>query len=215
MATLSTMYEEGLATEFRNGPFMRLASGIYVAPIDALIWKGLTISPFQKRGVLSVSPALTIYCPAAYSVIRATFRSMGNRGFEKAAHSQKMGVPIVVEPLYAVVRRELALERLPVSYDVGCQDELQSSIEALYEDFLATHDVFFGGVRNISELLGQVISRQANRNPSAAINAMALCVVQDKNISPEKLQSCAELMPSPVTFRFLEALIGNLRNKGS
>jgi hypothetical protein len=209
------MYEERLATEFRDGQFKRLASGIYVAPIDALIWKGLHISPFQKRGVLSVSPALAFYCPAAYSVIRATFRSMGNRGFEQAARSQKMGVPIIVEPLEAVVRRELAIGRSAMSYDVRWQDELQSSIELLYEDFLSTCDFVFSRVKDLSELLGQVVAHQGNRNPSAAINAMALCVVQDRSVSAEKLQSCVELFPSPITFRFLEALIAHLRNENT
>jgi hypothetical protein len=62
-------------------------------------------------------------------------------------------------------------------------------------------------------LLDQVIAGQANRAPSAAINAMALCVVQDENVSAEKLRSWTALLPSPMTFRFLETLIGNLQKK--
>jgi hypothetical protein len=141
------MYEEGLATKFRDGQFKRLASGIYVAPIDGLVWKGLQILPFQHRAVLSVSPSLAIYCPAAYNVIRTTFRDMGNRAFERAARSQKMGMPILVEQLNAVVRRELAIGQSTLSYDVTRQDELRSSIELLYSDFLSTHDIFFGRVK--------------------------------------------------------------------
>jgi hypothetical protein len=207
MAKLRIEFERALAARMADAQFKRQAAGLYVSAIDGVVWKGLAISLLARRGGLSVSPALGIYCPNAYRIMRMAFRRMGNHAFENGAISQRMGIPFSIAPLHGL------LNKSSLSYDVTEQMNIGISVADIYRDFCAIQVQYFAESNNIDELIRTIFESQSGRHPGAAINAIALSVAKNGKISDRRLRTYVELYPSSVTARFAEAVKDMLRSK--
>lgn len=207
MIRLDVTYERELATRISDACLRRLTPGLYVSAIDGVIWKGFAVSLISRSGELWVAPALGIYCPKAYKIMKMVFREMGNRGFETGAMSQRMGVPFIIEPLHVLA------DRSSLSYNIRTHVEIHDSVSMLYKDFCLVQANFFGTVENIDGLISRTIRCQSGNNPSAGINAMALSLAADGNISVEQLRSYEDLYQSPITSRFLGVMEGMVLSK--
>jgi len=213
MSDLIEDYDRKLEILMSVEGFERLVPGLYTSSIDGVIWKGLAVSFQARLGELSILPALGVYCPAAYRIIKSVFRKMGNKGFETGAMSQRVGVPFLIKPLNYALNDLHGDQRSSVDYNINSIIEVDDSVRILIRDFLFAGMGFFSRIIDVTHLLEFVISEQSHKHPSASINAMALSLKIDPNISLDRLDSLRSLYPSTLTDRFYQFLVLELKSK--
>lgn len=200
MAKLADEYDSALEGLFRAGGYGRSQRGSYVQSVDGLVWRGLSVSFYVKKKVLTVQPNVQVFCPSASKLAREGLEQI----YRDVARSRarKLGWPLVTHPLYDCVRRQYGEDRMPWSYDIESVVEIDPAVHLIYDDFLKVANKFFGYISSLQYLRDHIVAHPSGT--AAGIYAMVLTYLLDKKVTDEQIDGFCRLSPNPMTKKFAE-----------
>lgn len=198
--SLIAEYEKALIAPLEALGDTRFTKRIFAHATNEGIWRGLWICLNSRRPRTIVQPNLGVFCPAAHKIVNKGLAAIYGPKAGQAV-SAKLGNPIITCPLYAVVRDLRQQDRMPFSYDVTSDREIEVSVAMMASDYANVRNEFFGAISSLQMLEERLLREHM---PSSAMSAMAVAHLISGKLGRHEIAARAKLSPNEMTQEFAE-----------
>ena len=194
-------FDNTLVSKFATLHLRRMSIGLYVQTENSVIWQGVLVTFNMKKGALVVQPNLAIFCPSVDSVLAEYFRSVQNNNRYLSGFS-KLGVPLLICPLYDLANHRQPNLRSPFSYSLESVSQVEEKAHLLVEDFINVRGNFFLMSNSFGELRDRL---RVDSSTGARMREIIVCYyLLGKRISREEVDHIVGSNSNEMTRRFSE-----------
>lgn len=198
---IKRQFDNTLASKFEALHLRRMSIGLYVQSESGDIWQGVLVAFNMKKGTLVAQPNLAVFCPSVDSVLAEYFRNVQSNNRYLSGFG-KLGVPILICPLYDLVNHRQSNLRSPFSYSVETVGQVEEKAHLLAEDFIKVRGNFFLTSDSFEELRNRL---RVDSSTGARMREIIVCYhLLRKRISSEEVDRIVGSNSNEMTRKFSE-----------
>jgi hypothetical protein len=198
-SALIASYEAASTTGFAAIGEKRFTRRIFAHSAGEDIWHGIWIGLNSKRGRIIVQPSLVVFCPKVDKLVRAGISQI--YGAKERYPSKRLGGPVMVWPLYDLVRKRRGEDRMPSSYDIYAENEIGGSVAMMIDDYFAVGWEYFRPTGTLETLEKRL---RNDSTPSSGMYALAALYLLNGKINRSDVEGTIGRSPNEMTTKFAE-----------
>jgi len=200
-ADIRHQFDRMLASRFEALHLRRMSRGLYVQSENGVLWQGVLVTFNMRKGALVAQPGVAVFCPLVDSILAEYFRSVQNNNRYLSGFG-KLGVPVLICPLYDLISRCKSSLRNPFSYSIETASRIEEAAQLVAEDFLKVRECFFHGAKTLEELRDRL---KVDDSIGARMREIVVAYhLSGRKISGAEIERIVGLNPNEMTRKFVE-----------